>query len=201
MTSESLVPHNGIIDIGETVTLQMRLQNTGNTTSPAVTATLLPTGGVTLPSGPQSYGVLTAGAIASAPFTFTATGANGGTLVATLQLQTNGVNSGTVAFAFTLPQTTVFSNTNGITIVDATSSAASAAKPYPSSIQVSGITGFVSRVSVTLNKFTHTYPDDVGTVVVHPSGRPSILMAHAGGGIGATNVNLTFDRIFGGGSR
>ena len=194
MTSESLTPRNGIIDIGETVTLQMRLQNTGNSASSALTATLLPTGGVTSPSGPQSYGSLVPGAVGSAPFTFTATGANGGTLIATLQLQTNGVNAGTVTFTFPLPQTTVFSNTNGIAIVDATASAASPAIPYPSTIQVSGITGFVSRVAVTLNKFSHTYPDDVGTLVLHPSGRSSILMSHAGGGLRASNIDLTFDR-------
>ena len=194
ITAESLTPHNGIIDIGETVTLQMRLQNTGNAAAPALTATLLPTGGVSSPSGPQSYGSLTGGASSSAPFTFTATGTNGGTLVATLQLQTNGVSAGNVTFTFPLPHTTVFSNSNGITIVDATASAVSPSVPYPSTIQVSGITGFVSRVAVTLSKFTHTYPDDVGSVVIHPSGRSSILMAHAGGGLGATNVDLTFDR-------
>lgn len=194
MSAENLVPANGIIDIGETVTLQFRLQNTGNTAAPALTATLLPTGGVTSPSGPQNYGSLSGGASSTAPFTFTATGANGGTLVATLQLQTNGISAGTATFTFPLPQTTVFSKTNKITIVDATASATSPSAPYPSTIQVSGITGFVSRVAVTLNKFSHTYPADVGSVVVHPSGRPSVLMARAGAGQSVTNVDLTFDR-------
>jgi uncharacterized repeat protein (TIGR01451 family) len=194
MTSESLIPRNGIIDIGETVTLQLRLQNTGNSTASALTATMLPTGGVTSPSGVQNYGSLAGGAAASAPFTFTASGTNGGTLTATLQLQTNGVNAGTVTFTFPLPQTTVFSNAAPITIVDATASAPSAANPYPSTIQVSGVTGFVSRVAISLNNLSHTYPDDIGAIVVHPSARPSVLMAHAGGGLAASHLNLTFDR-------
>lgn len=194
MTAENFLPRNGIIDLGETVTLQFALQNTGNSVASGLTATLVPTGGVTSPSGPQNYGSLGSGDIASAPFTFTASGTNGGTLTATLQLQTNGVSAGTVTYSFALPNTTVFSNTNGITIVDATVSAPSAAIPYPSTIQVSGITGFVSRVSVSLSNLSHTFPDDIGSVVVHPSGRTSVLMAHAGGSLVASHVNLTFDR-------
>src|SRR5262249_2550960 len=127
MTAENFLPRNGIIDIGETVTLELALQNTGNAVAPNITATLLSTGGVTSPSGMQSFGSLGSGDSVSAPFTFTANGANGGALTATLQLQTNGANAGTVTYTFPLPNTTVFSNTNAITIVDATVSAPSAA--------------------------------------------------------------------------
>ena len=194
MTAENFLPRNGIVDIGETVTLQFALQNTGNAVASAITATLLSTGGVTSPSGVQNYGSLGSGDVVSEPFTFTANGANGGTLTATLQLQTNGINAGTVTYTFSLPNTSVFSNTNAITIVDATVDAPSAAIPYPSTIQVSGVTGFVSRVSVSLSNLSHTYPDDIGSLVVHPSGRTSVLMAHAGGGLVASHVNLTFDR-------
>ena len=50
-------------------------------------ATLQPTGGVTSPGSAQTYGALLAGGPAlSRPFTFTASGACGGIITATLQL-------------------------------------------------------------------------------------------------------------------
>src|SRR2546422_650136 len=60
-------------------------------------------GGVTAPSGPQPYGALVAGgATVTRSFTFTATGACGADLTATLQLQDGSTNLGTTAFIFPL---------------------------------------------------------------------------------------------------
>src|SRR5262249_22980346 len=68
-------------------------------------ATLLPTNGVSLPSGPQNYGALLAGgASVSQPFTFTASGNCGGTLTATFQLQDDALNLGTATESFSLGQ-------------------------------------------------------------------------------------------------
>src|SRR6185503_12873452 len=36
-----------------------------------------------------------------------------------------------------------------------------AATPYPSTLAISGLTGTVNHVTVTLNGFGHTFPDDV----------------------------------------
>ncbi len=193
LTAESIPPANGTIDIGETVTLQLRLQNQGNITASSVTATLLSGNGVNSPSGQQSYGAIGVNGIGSAPFTFAATGTNGGSVTATLQVQNNGTNVGTINYTFALPTTTVFSNSAAITILDATASGPKAASIYPSTIQVSGITGFVSRVAVTLAGLSHTFPQDIGTLVVHPTGRKSILMAHAGGDIPVSNISPIFD--------
>ena len=67
---------NGAIDPGETVTVGFSLANTGTGDTADLVATLLPLGGVTSPSGPQSYGLLAAGGpAASRSFAFTASGA------------------------------------------------------------------------------------------------------------------------------
>src|ERR1019366_1151862 len=66
-------------------------------------ATLLETGGVTLASVPQSYGVLSPHTgTASQFFTFVATGDCGGTNIVTLQLQDGAMNLGAVSFVFRL---------------------------------------------------------------------------------------------------
>ncbi|MCS6883820.1 MAG: S8 family serine peptidase, partial [Blastocatellia bacterium] len=73
LVSEGCSPGNSAPDPGETVTVSLALQNVGtaNTTSNVI-ATLQPTGGVTSPSGPQNYGILTAGGPAvTRNFTFT----------------------------------------------------------------------------------------------------------------------------------
>ena len=103
LLAESCGSGNGAIDPWETVTVKLGLGNFGNIPASNVVATLLATGGVILPSGPKSYGTLSAGGSAvSNAFTFTAIGTCGGSLVATLQLQSGTTNLGTVAFSFRL---------------------------------------------------------------------------------------------------
>jgi subtilisin-like proprotein convertase family protein len=84
--------------------------------------------------------------------------------------------------------TFTFSNTAPITIPSS-----GPASPYPSTINVSGLTGVVTKVTVTLNGFTHDYPDDVDVLLVGPGGQQCILMSDAGGGDDVSGVNLTFD--------
>jgi subtilisin-like proprotein convertase family protein len=103
LTAESCTPPNSAIDPGETVTVNFSLQNLGAVSTTNVVATLQPTGGVTSPSGPQSYGALTAGGAAvSRAFTFTASGVCNGALTASLNLQDGATNLGTATFSFTL---------------------------------------------------------------------------------------------------
>ena len=88
-------PTNGAIDLGETVTVSLRLANAGNSSTRNLVATLLATNGVTpvAPNNPQTYGILfPSGFPVGRPFTFTASGANGGTINPTLQLQ-DGTNT------------------------------------------------------------------------------------------------------------
>src|SRR5436190_5141457 len=90
-----------------------------------------------------------------------------------------------------------FSNTGAITINDgsciAGNGSAAAATPYPSTITVSGLTGTITDVNVTLTGLSHTFPDDVGVLLVGPQGQSTILMADTGDGNGFSDVNLTFD--------
>ena len=102
---EGCLPTNNVIDAGETVTLLVALRNVGIASTTNLVATLLETNGVAAPSGPQTYGVLVAGGGAvSLPFSLTATGICGNTLIPTLQLQDGTADLGIVAASFTLGQ-------------------------------------------------------------------------------------------------
>jgi trimeric autotransporter adhesin len=81
-----------------------------------------------------------------------------------------------------------FTNTAYITIPSS-----GAATPYPSAIDVSGITDPVGQVKATLYGITHTFPDDIEVLLVGPAGQKVVLMANAGGSNALTGVNLTFD--------
>ncbi|HEY8148076.1 MAG TPA: S8 family serine peptidase, partial [Vicinamibacteria bacterium] len=185
---------NGAIDPDETVTVSLALQNTGTAPTANLVATLLPTGGVTAPGGPQTYGVVTPGAPAVArPFALTAAGTCGGTLTATLQLQDGATDLGTVSFDFPLGTmgpggTRTFTNAAAVTIPDSGN-----ATPYPSSISVSGLTGTVTKVTATLNGFGHSFPDDVDVLLVAPGGEKTLLLSDAGGGGAVSGLTLTFD--------
>jgi len=186
-------PVNGSIDPGETVTLSLALANIGSLDTVNLKASLLPSGGVTSPSGPQYYGSLIYGGPSAArSFTFTAATDLGGATVATLQLQderpgaTNTLPA--IAFAFGAPAATNFSNSAAITIPDH-----GIGTPYPSTINVSGVSGRVSKVTLGLNGLTHTFPHDVNVLLVSPSGSNVLVMSHTGGGYAITNVNLVFD--------
>ena len=190
LTAESQVPADGGVSVGETVTVQLRLRNAGNVNNTNLTATLLATGGVTSPSpaGAVTYGVLPPGGLpVGRDFTFTASGTNGGNVTATLQLQDNGNNLTNVTYSFTLPTVRTFSNTAAITIPDSGS-----ATPYPSTINVSGVTGLVGKVTATLSNLNHTFPQDVDVLLVAPGGQKTLLMSGAGAAF-ASSANVTFD--------
>lgn len=68
-----------------------------------------------------------------------------------------------------------------------------AATPYPSTIEVSGVSGSIVSVVVRLNGLSHTFPDDLDIVLVGPSGQAVMLMSDVGGATPITNVNLVFD--------
>ena len=82
----------------------------------------------------------------------------------------------------------VFSNPGSITIPSS-----GAATPYPSTITVSGVSGTISDVNVTIKGLTHTNPDDLDILLVGPSGEKIILMSDCGGTPDVSSINLTFD--------
>jgi uncharacterized repeat protein (TIGR01451 family) len=188
-TSESVSPANGTLDAGETVTAAFAFTNAGAVDTVNLVATLLATNGVTAPSAPANIGALVhGGASANRSFTFTAGSAPSGVITATFQLQDGASDLGLATFVFTLPTTASFTNVTAITIPDHGS-----ASPYPSTISVSGLTGLVGKVTVSLNGVSHGFPDDVDVLLVSPSGQKVVLMSDAGGGHSITNLNLTFD--------
>jgi subtilisin-like proprotein convertase family protein len=84
--------------------------------------------------------------------------------------------------------TATFANPAAITINDA-----GVAAPYPSNITVSGVTNPVTKVTVTLTGFNHTFPSDVDVLVVGPGGQKFILVSDVIGGTDAVGINWTFD--------
>jgi subtilisin-like proprotein convertase family protein len=200
LVSESVSPANNAPDPDETVTMSFPLRNVGTGLSTNLVATLLPGGGVNAPSGPQSYGVLSPiGPAAARDYTFVPSGNCGENIIATFQLQDGALDLGTVSFTIRLGSITV-GNANGLNATSisipgtGTGAAAGApANPYPSTINISGVTGTVSKVTAKLTGFSHTFPSDVDILLVGPGGQKIILMSDVGGGTDAVNANITFD--------
>src|SRR5206468_1752328 len=81
--------------------------------------TLLASGGITSPNGPRTYGAMAAGTTVTQPFTFTANGACGSTITASLQLQDGPANLGTLNLVLRLgtggPSTPLNESFDGVT--------------------------------------------------------------------------------------
>jgi subtilisin-like proprotein convertase family protein len=85
---------------------------------------------------------------------------------------------------------TTFTNSSSISCGSAFGGATNGS-PYPSNITVSGMTGVISNVTVTLTNVTHTNPDDIDIVVQSPTGVNVILMSDVGGSGDITNRTYT----------
>jgi hypothetical protein len=72
---------------------------------------------------------------------------------------------------------------------------AARATPYPAALNVTGLTGVVSKVTATIVDFNHTCPQDVDLLLVSPLGSSALLMGDGGDCSGAArpNATLTFD--------
>lgn len=81
-----------------------------------------------------------------------------------------------------------FSNTAPITIPSSGN-----ASPYPSTITVSGMGPLTTSLTVDLFNLTHTFPDDIGLVLVGPTGVALLLQDGAGDGTDTTNISYTLD--------
>src|SRR5208282_1645949 len=101
----------------------------------------------------------------------------------------------TVSFDFYMPVVQTFWNTNPISIPAAqyvASTGDGPASPYPSTIEVSNVTGYLSKVTVTVSNMDHTYPADIGLLLVGPATN-TVLMGSNGVGFpfpGITNITL-----------
>ncbi len=80
-----------------------------------------------------------------------------------------------------------FANSTAITLP----TSSGIGSPYPSNIAVSGLSGTVIGVTVTLIGISHTFPDDIGALLVTPGGQRIRLFTDVGGSIAISGVNLT----------
>ncbi|WP_199248959.1 DUF4347 domain-containing protein [[Phormidium] sp. ETS-05] len=89
------------------------------------------------------------------------------------------------SYQYVLPST--FSNSTSITINNF-----GAATDYPSTINVSGVTGNIASMTVSISGLSHTLPDEIDMFLYGPAGQKVMLMSDAGGSDDLNGVNLTF---------
>jgi hypothetical protein len=67
------------------------------------------------------------------------------------------------------------------------------ATPYPATVNMSGLSGTITDVNVTLHGVRHTWPDDLSILLVGPAGQKVILMSDVGGWYWLNGEKLTLD--------
>jgi len=101
-------------------------------------------------------------------------------------------NTATQATTVVVPPLT-FANLAQIPVSDGAVSGPGTGNPYPSTITISGLTGAVHSVTVTLSNLTHPFPNDLDILLVGPRGQSVMLVSDAGAGFGVTNITFTLD--------
>ena len=96
---------------------------------------------------------------------------------------TQTVNSPTVVNCLT------FANNGGITVSNSTQRG----NPYPSKINVAGLAGTISKVTLTLGNVNAPTPDDVDFLLVGPGGQKFQFISDAGGTTAIVNQTITLD--------
>ncbi|MEJ5237293.1 MAG: reprolysin-like metallopeptidase [Limisphaera sp.] len=194
VTEESCLPANGAADPGETVTVQLTLRNNVLIPTTNLVVTLLAGNGVVAPGPAQVYGRVAGGQSVSRPFTFTATGPCGGMIRPTWRLEDGGRLLGTVSRGMVLGavQTQVVTRANTTPLTIPATGTQGPASLFPSTLSVSGMTGRLSRVRVTLTGLSHGFGGDLDVWLVGPQGQAVWLLSDAGNGTNASGT-LTFD--------
>lgn len=72
-------------------------------------------------------------------------------------------------------------------------SGTTAFSPYPSDLFVTGLTGSVSKVTLTLNNFNASFPDDLDILLLGPSSTKFVPWSHVGGGTAVSGLTITLD--------
>jgi subtilisin-like proprotein convertase family protein len=67
------------------------------------------------------------------------------------------------------------------------------ANPYPSHLSVQDLSGNITDLNVRLSGYSHSFPDDVGVLLVGPQGQKALLMSDVGGTNDVNGVILDFD--------
>ncbi len=100
------------------------------------------------------------------------------------------INTGTFANGWTLTITTggVFTDSGTITLNNN-----APATPYPTTVSVAGFTGTITKVTVRMNGVNHPTPDDIGLLLISPTGTKVRLTTDNGGSVAVTNADILFD--------
>ena len=106
----------------------------------------------------------------------------------------NGAAVGRMTTALDPPQ---FQNTAQINVP--TSGMTGPANTYPSNVNVSGLQGTVTKVTVRLTGISHNFPDDLDILLQGPQGQNVMLASDVGSPSGTTSypangITLTFDQ-------
>lgn len=190
---------NGAIGTNGTYNVLLYLQNAGNVPTTNLVATLQTNASLSPVHGSNTftYGAL---AVGSAPvpgrFAFTVNSSNGATVSAVLKLVDGSTNLGTATFNFSMPAVQTFANTGLISIPTQTKIPdpdEGPANPYPSTIVVSNVSGNLSAVTVTVSNLLHTYPNDIGMLLVGPGTNCVLMSAIAPDSTMTSPVTITFD--------
>jgi len=102
IVAEGCAPANGVVDPGEDVTVSFGVSNIGPGPTQNLVVTLLPTGGVTFPTGPEVYGAVDPGTTANRDFHFSNDASCGDTITLTFHLQDGATDLGNFSVPFTL---------------------------------------------------------------------------------------------------
>lgn len=174
----------GVVSLGSNTSRQFTILNIGGANLTGLAITGYGDHAADFTTSALSNSTLAPGA--SATFTVTFTPAAPGARSAAIRIASNDADEN--PFDISLSGQGEISNTNITTIPSAGN-----ASPYPSTINVSGITGTVTALRVKLNGVAHTWPDDMDVFLVSPGGQVCALMSDAGGSNAMVNCNLVFD--------
>lgn len=142
LTTNEPCPNNAIYP-GETVTVNLILENVGSVSSTNLVGTLLTANGVFSLSGPVNIGAVAAGAFSTNQFTFFNAGTCGETLDAIVHLQDGSANFGVVSYSLEVGLSEITTNyaTNFDTVSPGTLPAGWSA------LASSGLTNWTTEVS------------------------------------------------------
>lgn len=80
-------------------------------------------------------------------------------------------------------------NTYAIVIADAPNGGVGLANPWPSCACVTGKTGLITKVTVTITNFYHSFPSDIHALLMGPDGTVIYLFGHCGDGFPIGNCS------------
>ena len=98
-----------------------------------------------------------------------------------------------VASGVALAATASFSNSSSIQIVDSTASVVDSANPYPSQINVQGLSENITDVDLKLNGVTHEALDDVDVILQHGNQSAIVMSDVPAAALTTKDLNFTLD--------